>query len=98
MFGVVGGDLFEDEVGFSVGDAALDGGADAGGFVWVEEVHIEADVEVVDVCCCDLEGVIDDWGDPAVIDVGHGERGGVAVSNCGSFCWVEVSEADPDDV
>lgn len=98
MFGIESRDLFEDKVGFSVGDTALDGRAYAGGFVWIEEIHVDANVDSVDVLGCCLEGFVDDIGDSVVIDVGHRKCCSVAVAYGSSFWGIEISQADPDDV
>lgn len=63
------GDEFYCCVGFVVGYVVVDGCFDFGGFVGVELVEVEVDVDVVGFVGCYVEGVVCYVGDVVFIDV-----------------------------
>src|SRR5579875_401521 len=68
-----GGDQFHCQVRLTVAQAATYQRADAGGFAWVEGVHIQAEMDGIVMLAGDGDGAAHDLRDAKLVDLGHGE-------------------------
>jgi hypothetical protein len=95
---VVGED-FHGEMGFAVGGAATDGGADAGGVFGVDPVHVEGDVVAGGAAAGGAKGFFHDGAHAAFVDVAHGvDLGDAGAADVFRFGGVDVADADEDGV
>src|ERR1051326_2658854 len=91
------GDHFHGEMGFTIGQATTDRGPNAGSLFWVQGIHIKAKVDAIIVRSRDGQGFAHDFGDTALINIGHREdMNGVGVQAL-SFRWIQVAHANDDD-
>src|SRR6516165_9141505 len=95
---VVGDDL-HGEMRLAVGGAAADGGADAGGVLGVDPVHVEGDVIAGGAAAGGAQGLFDHGAHAALVDVAHGvDLAHAGAFDVGALGGVDVAHADEDGV
>src|SRR6266581_3744058 len=85
-------------MGFAVGDAAANGGADAGSVGGIDEIHIEADGDACGVVHGVLQGFGHDVAQATLVNVAHGEDVDAGFLDDFAFLRVEIPGTDNDDV
>ena len=83
---------------FAVGDAAADGGADAGGVLRIDKIHVEREMEAGGAVGGELDRLVHDGAHAVLVDLAHGEGVDAVFEDVGLFGLVDVAEADDDDV
>src|SRR5947209_6236488 len=92
--GAAGGDAFHQQVGFAVGDAAAYRRADAGSFLRVDAVHVEAHVHRALAVGDDRQRFLDHGAHAEAVDVGHRVRLHAELADDALLALVDVAQAD----